>query len=365
MAYNMDSDRRSSNVDSYYGSGRQSGDRLNEQARTGSPHQSFAPGTAGYNRSSYFDAGREAPVKGADDEEQGISPGGKGGSWDVFADFNNAGPRYSDAYGARHPTAYQQIPPSPRHEEEERSTLNPVELVTVPALGAEWKASELRDMKKAGKAEKKQEYRSRRWKEFTRGSRGLFGRKWLTGRVIVFGVFGLCVAVGIILAFTIPRVPDITFLSPALIADNSTKPLFPRSPTNFSFSAFGALQVDTGSNFLPLAFKSITGKVFDIETNMVVATGEHHAFTIPAKQTLNFEFPLNFTYVAQNTSDLTWLTWYDACRNPGLNVNTTRPGLPRFELILEMNIAGLVGTHGTSLLVEDEPCPVTLPLNAG
>jgi hypothetical protein len=44
--------------------------------------------SAGYNRMSFLHVGREEPLKGGYDEEEGQT-------WDVFADFNNAGPRYS------------------------------------------------------------------------------------------------------------------------------------------------------------------------------------------------------------------------------------------------------------------------------
>jgi hypothetical protein len=80
--------------------------------------------SAGYNRASFFDVGIEAPVKGGRDEEEaiGYGMGGRGGgrgrgpvggaggpaavagdvdpndTWDVYADFNNAGPRYSSAF---------------------------------------------------------------------------------------------------------------------------------------------------------------------------------------------------------------------------------------------------------------------------
>jgi hypothetical protein len=55
------------------------------------------PKSAGYNQNSFFAAGRTEPLKGGYDEEDPL--GGKnGGSWDVFADFNNAGPRYSTAF---------------------------------------------------------------------------------------------------------------------------------------------------------------------------------------------------------------------------------------------------------------------------
>ena len=56
--------------------------------------------TAGYNRNSFHLAGREEPLRGGPDEEQDT---GEGGVWDVYADFNNAGPRYSTAFGIGQP----------------------------------------------------------------------------------------------------------------------------------------------------------------------------------------------------------------------------------------------------------------------
>ena len=111
----MDPDRKS-NVSSYYG-GRQSGDALNnysaqrgrydsassyhnqdaDQPRRSTELLNGGTKSAGYNQNSFFDAGRTEPLKGGYDEEDPL--GGKGeGRWDVFADFNNAGPRYSEAF---------------------------------------------------------------------------------------------------------------------------------------------------------------------------------------------------------------------------------------------------------------------------
>lgn len=53
--------------------------------------------TAGYNSGSYFKAGRAEPVKGGYDEEETV--GLKDDGFDIYADFNNAGPRYSNAFG--------------------------------------------------------------------------------------------------------------------------------------------------------------------------------------------------------------------------------------------------------------------------
>ena len=112
----MDSDRKS-NVSSFYKGRKSSLDALNADfpphqpggARVRDDASSFfnperpsidalnAPRTssAGYNQNSFFHAGREEPLKGGIDEEADI---GKDDAWDVYADFNNAGPRYSEAY---------------------------------------------------------------------------------------------------------------------------------------------------------------------------------------------------------------------------------------------------------------------------
>ena len=51
--------------------------------------------SAGYNSTSFVHAGREEPLRGGRDEEE------PEGAWDVFADFNNTGPRYSTAFSQR------------------------------------------------------------------------------------------------------------------------------------------------------------------------------------------------------------------------------------------------------------------------
>ena len=68
-----------------------------------------------------------------------------------------------------------------------------VEMVTVPALGAEWGKDEMHQMTKAGKAERKNESRAEFWKSWNRGERGLCGR-YFTRKVFVFSLFGICCA---------------------------------------------------------------------------------------------------------------------------------------------------------------------------
>ena len=69
------------------------------------PSQELLAGNTGYNRESYYAVGREAPVKFGRDEEEAFIGAGRGAEqeqpgagWDVYADFNNVGPRYSTAF---------------------------------------------------------------------------------------------------------------------------------------------------------------------------------------------------------------------------------------------------------------------------
>ena len=112
----MDSDRKST-VSSFYGARKTSIDALNQDYppqptggrsrddassffqpdRHSMDHLNGARTSAGYNRGSFFHAGREEPLKGGRDEEADL--GNQPDAWDVYADFNNAGPRYSTAFG--------------------------------------------------------------------------------------------------------------------------------------------------------------------------------------------------------------------------------------------------------------------------
>lgn len=67
-------------------------------------------------------------------------------------------------------------------------------MVTVPALGAEWGKDELEGMTKRARREEKSDRFKVKWRAFNRGQYGMFGKKWLTRRTIVFTVFALCIA---------------------------------------------------------------------------------------------------------------------------------------------------------------------------
>ncbi|THH09832.1 hypothetical protein EW145_g1739 [Phellinidium pouzarii] len=336
--------------------------------------------TAGYNRNSFFDVGRSAPVKGGRDEEDaaflGARPGVRGdeeAGWDVFADFNNAGPRYSSAF-VKYDEGYQQLPPdhvprvhTPMKLEEDTATNAsgaPVELVTVPALGAEWKKSEMEAMTKKGRRKQKDSNVVAKYRAWSRDQRGCCG-KYGTRKQIAIGLFIICAIVAIVLAFTIPRVPSFSFNSSSPLQNGTAPPetIFSRSPANFSFAAKLDLEVSTTSNFLPLRFNHINAKVFDLGTNFQVGTGDLST-TVPARTFTEIFLPLNFTYIATNDTDITWNNWYNACRNSALNVNGSRPGL-NFRLDLEVGIAGLIGNREISTQITNVECPFQLSITNG
>jgi len=254
--------------------------------------------------------------------------------------------------------------------DEESDAQGPVEMVTVPALGAEWGKDELKDMTNRGRREKNNEDLGRKWKMFNRGQYGLFGSKWLTRRTLVFSLFGLCGAIGIILAFTIPRVPSFSIngQTPLVQAtgwfNQSVPAEFSRFPANFSFPGAVSLQVDTGSNFLPLTFNHLDAQVYDLNSFNLVGRGHLNRTKLPANHFTNILMPINFTYVATNDSDQTWLNWYAACKNKIQYSGGVRPGI-QFRLNIDMDISGLPTQHSTATTVTNAACPIELPASAG
>ncbi|KAL5519775.1 hypothetical protein ACEPAG_1435 [Sanghuangporus baumii] len=410
MAHNnFDSDRRSAVSSFYGGRGRKSSfDMLASDVnmRSGSPmapsvsrhdrddassffaadgqrrSQDLLTGqSAGYNRASYFDVGRTAPVKGINDDEDAAFLGARPGpgrdeeaGWDVYADFNNAGPRYSSAFVKYDQTdGYQPLPPettprvhTPVKLEEDTATSSrdgPVELVTVPALGAEWKKSELEAMTKKGRRRRKDSNRMDNFRAWWRDQRGCCGR-WGTRKHIAIGAFILCSIIGVILAFTIPRVPAISFNSSSPLLNGTAPPdfIFSRSPANFSFPAKLDLRVDTGSNFLPLDIHRMTAEISDLDTGQKVGTG-NMSITLSAKKIHEVQLPLNITYLAINDTDRTWVNWYDACRNAALYTDGKRPGVD-MKVQLDLKIAGLIGSRRKTAQITNVACPFELPQNS-
>jgi len=118
-------------------------------------------------------------------------------------------------------------------------------------------------------------------------------------------------SIGLVLAFTIPRVPGfaINGSTPLIQAsgwfNQSIPAQFSRFPANFTFPAAISLQVDTNSNFLPLVFKSLDAQVYDLDSFRLLGKGHMNHTKLPAHKFSDILMPLNFTYVATNDSDLT------------------------------------------------------------
>ncbi|KAK7023076.1 hypothetical protein R3P38DRAFT_2957394 [Favolaschia claudopus] len=352
----MDADRKST-VSSFYGARKGSMDALNQDY----PMDPLGgrPSNAGYNRGSFFPAAREEPLKGGRDEEEGDN------GWDVYADFNNAGPRYSSAFG-KQDTGYQSLGGGGTAKLVEDTSSGPVEMVTVPALGPEWKKSEMHDMTKASKREKKAERRKQLLQDWRRGKSG---GKWCNRRAVVFICFGLIAIIAVVLGICIPRVPSFALSNSTPLANatgdwrNAVPTEFSRFPANFSFPAFADLQLNTDSNYLPLSFKHLRAKVFDLDTGFLIGTGDLGHKTVPAKSFPEIQLPLNFTYIATNDSDTTWLNWYNACQSKSRVAGGQRPGV-RFRLVLTMDIIGLPGSHSAATQVNNANCPIELPSNS-
>ncbi|CUA68832.1 hypothetical protein RSOLAG22IIIB_03697 [Rhizoctonia solani] len=308
----------------------------------------------GYDRSSYI---------GLDNPRGDIGAAGKDEEWDVYADFNNAGPRYVTT-PFQQDTGYR-----PLREQaggSEASAANQVELVTVPALGAEWKASELHDMTKAGRRELRAEERRKHWREFNRDQRGLCGIKWAKRTVLVWGAFLLICVIGVLLAIFIPRVPSFGFQGdmPLNATSDGGNPQFSRTPANFSFDALVSLQVNTnGQVVLPLHFNNIHATIYDVTTSRQVAEGDLGGYTVPAKTYSEIKVPVTFSYEAANSSDITWLNFYNACKSKSQTTDGSRPGL-QLRLVLELSIAGLIGKPTAGTQISDANCPIELAANA-
>lgn len=228
----MEYDRKSA-VSSFYGGRRSNAEALNAdfpppdgqapRMRSDSASSFYNPNgpsrasaeilarpSAGYNSGSYFKAGRAEPVKGAYDEEE--AAGLRDDGFDIFADFNNAGPRYSTAFGSNdtgcgqllyvgrnksnvltQACSYRSVnSPAPKLVEDVGAS-GPVEMVTVPTLGPEWKTSELRELTGKVSKEERRERLAQKWKEWKRGERGLCGR-YFTKKFLAWFIFALCVA---------------------------------------------------------------------------------------------------------------------------------------------------------------------------
>ncbi|KAH8090725.1 hypothetical protein HD553DRAFT_265989 [Filobasidium floriforme] len=236
-----------------------------------------------------------------------------------------------------------------------------VELVTVPALGAEWSKNELYSQTRRAKQEARREKRGKMWREWNRDQRGCCGVGWMTKRMLVVVTFAFLAALGVTLYFVIPRAPNFSFPSDTVfLADESTVG-FSRTPANFSFTGDIRMIADASTSWLPVHFNHLEITVLDMNTNKKIGTGDWKDKTIGRKGLHYLSLPVDFSYSAVNATDSTWSGMYNACGHRW--TGTERPDLS-FRVTLKMNIRGLVGKPTVSRLATDLECPFELPSNS-
>ena len=148
---------------------------------------------------------------------------------------------------------------------------------------------------------------------------------------ISWGTLKFLYSVGIILAFTIPRVPSFVFNTTAPLGastlENVPSPVFGQFPANFTFYSSIDVEVNTNANFLPLHFNSWRSEIYELNTGRKVATGEWGSYTLAAKKYIRMILPVTFNYTAVNTTDQTWANVYNSCRNKNQFADNKRPGM--------------------------------------
>ncbi|KAF8315605.1 hypothetical protein DL93DRAFT_839469 [Clavulina sp. PMI_390] len=287
-----------------------------------------------------------------------------GGAFDIYADFNNAGPRYPgaqvlDTIGSSGKDGYRTIntpPPSTRGGVEPDA----VEMVTVPRFGAEWTKEELRGMTKKGKAEDQKLARQQAWREWNQGRRGFFGKKWLTRKVIVWGTFIFIIVFILFLVLCLPRVPSFGWNPASPINAGTGDPTFTRGPeANFTFYANLDLEMSTGGNIIPIHMNNIHASIYLSDTNKLIASGDTGSFNQRGGTNRPLNVSVLFHYSANNDSDSTWNLVYNACKSATLYASGSRPGL-NIVLVLDLFIRGLIGTNHASTSITNLACPIQL-----
>lgn len=118
----------------------------------------------------------------------------------------------------------------------------------------------------------------------------------------------------VVLFFTIPRAAVWSWYQPDPVMVYNDTAVITRIPANFSFGADLHLLVDATSSWLPVRFSNVQATVYDVQSNKIIAQGNKKSFTVQNKKDQPVVFPIQFSYVAFNTSDTTWSDMYNACQ---------------------------------------------------
>lgn len=292
-------------------------------------------------------------------------------SFDVRADFDGLGPRWSETHGVAKHETYRPVYDHDAaalggggggmdgsgsglgfkmHEERDP------EMVSVPVLGPEWTKAELRGISNRGKNDRVRDRRVSNWRAWNRDQKGCCGVRWLTRTVFVFFVFFFLAALIVTLYFTIPRAVKFEFFQAQPLSIKNDTLVFNRVPTNFSFDADLQLMADASSSYVPVQIKA-DATVLDLRTSKVIAKGTLERRTLPHTANQPIRFPVTFEYAAVNTSDATWDYMYKACQHRW-------PGVERGDIELRVevkqSIIGVVGHPISASTVHSVPCPAEL-----
>ncbi|TIA87772.1 hypothetical protein E3P99_02970 [Wallemia hederae] len=287
------------------------------------------------------------------DYDYRVSHYAAGQSFDPAADFNNVGPRYIPF----EPQPDSQ-PGTPHPKEDDSKEA----MVTIPGMGPEWHADELKGISKTQRRKEANWDRKHAVKGWFRGQRKCFG---ISRKVAVFVAFGVLIALILLLYFLIPRAPSFTFRSTPLLTDDPDSASFLTFPSaNFSYDGSVAISLDTTSSWIPIKVKHMEATVYDAETSNQVGSG---GFTTSKSYSrdndIHVNVPVHFAYEATDSSDPTWTNWHEACRHRWAGEGS--PTTVSIRLKLDMQIEGLTSESTVSQSSNsDVACPFQLPADS-
>ncbi|BEJ16747.1 hypothetical protein CspHIS471_0601480 [Cutaneotrichosporon sp. HIS471] len=286
-------------------------------------------------------------------------------SFDIRADFDGSGPRWSEMYGVAKQETYR--PVYDHHEAEgsighlmpKQDQHNDPEMVTVPVLGAEWTKDELHGQSRRGKADAKADKRKTNFKAWNRDQRGCCGCSWMTRTAFVFVAFFFIAALIVTLYFVIPRAVEFQWYADQPFV-NTTDTYFARTPANFTFDANLQLLADSSASYVPVQFSNAEAKILDIDTGVVIANGKLGKYTLQKGKNVPVAFPVTFSYAAINGTDPTWSNMYNACKHlfPGQERSSMK-----FRVEVKQFIVGMIPNPISTASLLGITCPFELPAN--
>lgn len=223
-----------------------------------------------------------------------------GQSFDPAADFNNIGPRYIPF----EPVVDPSIPSTPNNNDNGNEENKEKSMMTVPALGPDWQADEIKNMSKSHRRQEANWERKHAIKSWFRGQRRCCG---INRKTAVFISFGVIIALILLLVFLIPRSPTFTYRSTPLSTDDPDSASFLSYPSaNFSFDGSVAISFDTSSSWIPIKISNFEALVYDGQTENQVGKGGYSGTkSFKRSDNIQLDVPVQFSYQANDNTDQT------------------------------------------------------------